>query len=215
MPQSLKLVYSAVKGEFADAIAKIQRPIAKAAMGAMKDTQNFVKQTGRAKIAAAGFSVKWQNALRVDIFPMRGTSLNPAVFVHHNIIYAGVFEEGATIGGKPLLWLPLPGTPARIGNGRFTPANYRRTIGQLVPVNRPGKPPLLLGFIQGGKRSVGKITARKLKAGQVTKQQLIPLFVGISRVNIRGRFGLAGVFQTARNNLGSAYFSHLRPEDRS
>ena len=71
---------------------------------------------GRADIAAAGFSRRWQNAFRVDVFPRgRKVSVDAAAWVFHKIPYAEVFEEGATIRGRPYLWIALPGTPTRIG----------------------------------------------------------------------------------------------------
>ena len=87
---------------FVDVIAReVQKPIAKAATAAMKDAGDVAKRTGRSSIASAGFSRKWQNALRVNIYPAQGDSMRPAAFIFHKIRYAGVFEEGAVISGQP------------------------------------------------------------------------------------------------------------------
>lgn len=109
---SLRFAFSDVAKGFADTITReLRRPIAKAATAAVRDAGGIAKRTGRASIAAAGFSRKWQNALRVNVYPPQGDSLRPAAFVFHKIRYAGVFEEGAVIAGTPLLWLPLPTVP--------------------------------------------------------------------------------------------------------
>src|SRR6476660_1481334 len=129
---------------FVDVIARgIERPMARAATAAVRDAGDIAKRGGRSSIAVAGFSHKWQNALRVNIYPPQGESLRPAAFVFHKIRYAGVFEEGAVIGGKPLLWLPLSNVPIRRGRP-IRPAEYVRSLGPLVSVQRPGSPPLLL-----------------------------------------------------------------------
>ncbi|WP_353842903.1 DUF6441 family protein, partial [Mesorhizobium sp.] len=61
-----------------------------------------------------------------------------AALIFHNIRYAGIFEEGGTISGKPRLWLPLKDTPKRAGRQKMTPALYIKTIGPLVSIERPG-----------------------------------------------------------------------------
>src|ERR1700745_2725921 len=102
---SFRFAVSDVAKSFAESIVgSLQRPLAKAATAALRDAGEIAKSNGRASIAAAGFSRKWQNALRVNIYPPQGDSLRPAAFIFHKIRYAGVFEEGAVIGGQPLLW---------------------------------------------------------------------------------------------------------------
>ena len=140
---SLRFAISDVAKGFLDTVVKeIQRPIAKAATAAIREAGEIAKRDGRASIAASGFSRKWQNALRVNIYPPQGDSLRPAAFIYHKIRYASVFEEGAVIGGQPLLWLPLPTVPLRRGRP-MTPSQYARSVGPLVSVQRPGSPPLL------------------------------------------------------------------------
>jgi Family of unknown function (DUF6441) len=99
----LRFSLSVIAKAFVDTITtEIQRPIAKAATPAIREAGEIAKQNGRASIAAAGFSRKWQK--RVNIYPPQGDSLRPAAFIFHKIRYASVFEEGAVIGGQPLLF---------------------------------------------------------------------------------------------------------------
>src|SRR5262245_61158321 len=128
---SVRFALSDVAKGFVDTITReVQRPIAKAATAAVREAGEIAKQNGRGSIAAAGFSRKWQNALRVNIYPAQGDSLRPAAFIYHKIRYAAVFEEGAIIGGQPLLWLPLSTVPLRRGRP-MTPSQYARAIGPL------------------------------------------------------------------------------------
>lgn len=196
-----------------------------AATGAMDDVNQYVKEKGRAVIAAAGFSRKWQNALRADRYPKTGFSLRPAVFVHHNIRYAGVFQRGAQISGSPLLWLPIEGTlPQRIGGRRMTPKVYEETIGPLHSVNNPGRPPFLAAYMRGS--SGGRVTLSRLRAGAALAKLgvrarrgefggqgvvSVPVFIGLNSVQLRARFDLDKVFAAARQQIPDFYLRHLGP----
>lgn len=197
---SLRFALSDVAKRFVDTIVKeTQRPIAKAATAAVREAGEIAKRDGRASIAAAGFSRKWQNALRVNIYPPQGDSMRPAAFIYHKIRYAGVFEEGAVIGGRPLLWLPLPTVPLRRGRP-MTPLQYTRSVGPLVSVQRPGSPPLLFPKYRSGRRR------RRGKSSTERK----PLYVGLSNVAIAKRFNIKGAAQNAAAQLPALFAKHLR-----
>ncbi|RWF52049.1 MAG: hypothetical protein EOS50_26075 [Mesorhizobium sp.] len=207
--------YERKAGEFAAAMAAMKDPIAFAGTAAISEAGDIVKRQGRQDIAAAGFSRRWQNALRVNVYPRRKPSMNAAALIYHNIQYAGVFEEGATITGKPRLWLPLPSAPKRVGRQRMTPALYIKTIGPLVSIERPGKPPLLAGKIATNRRGskTGKVSLSALKRGGAgAPSTLVPLFVGIDRVNIRDRFSIREITERAAARLGDLYLKHLNPD---
>lgn len=211
---SLRLLYRATRGELDQAFREMERPIAHAATGAIKDAADQIKREGRLAIGATGFSKKWQNALRVNVYPSRRESTGAALVAFHKIPYAGVFEHGAAIRGSPYLWLPVDSAPKRIAGRKMTPANYVRIVGPLRSVNRPGRPPMLAGRIGGGG---SKITLGKLRAGQrsdTKRVRWVILFVGISIVKIRGRFNLAAVFERARADLGAGYLRNLETDVR-
>lgn len=212
----LKFVYSAVKGEFSQSIQAAINPIAQGATGAVKDAADFVKTEGRSRIRAAGFGVRWQNAFRVNVYPKRGVSVDAALFAYHRIPYAGVFESGITISGNPMLWLPLPNIPLRFGGNRLTPALFVQKIGPLHSVNIPGKPPMLAAYISSA-ADPGKITVRKLKSGALRRVQRgpnsvisVPIFYGISTVQLKARFQLDQVFDRAKSNLGTYYLQRMK-----
>ncbi len=199
---SLRFTLSNVAKGFVDTLVKeIQRPIARAATAAVRGAGEIAKRNGRASIAAAGFSRKWQNALRVNVYPPHGDSLRPAAFVFHKIRYASVFEEGAVIGGKPLLWLPLPTVPLRRGRP-MTPSQYVRSVGPLVSVERPGRPPLLFAKPRAARRGRRAVSSSERK----------PLYVGLSAVAIAKRFDIKGAAQKAAAQLPALYTKHLRAD---
>lgn len=224
---SLKLAFSAAKGQFIEAMARNQSVIAEAATGALRDAADQVKRDGRAAIGRAGFSQRWQNALRVNLYPKTGPSIDAAAYVFHNIRYAGIFEHGGPITGSPFLWLPLPSAPQKIGRERITPKLYIQRVGPLHAIKRPGKRPLLAGYVVGTPKAGKRVTIAQLRRGQRDARRAsanaafggragrfqttsVPLFVGIPSVNIRARFGLSGIFARARGGLGVAYLKHLR-----
>lgn len=216
----LRFVASALKGDFREAFRGFYAPMAKAATLAMRETEAEVKTGARSAIAAAGFSRKWQNAFRTNFFPKSGNSASAAILAYHRIIYAGVFERGKTIAGHPLLWIPIKGTPARIGSQRFTPRSYEAKVGPLHFINNPGKPPMLAGYI-AARRIPKKISLAKLRQGHAAKAgkgdpgvvyKSVPLFIGISQVKISAKFHLKEVFSKAGAGLGAKYAKHMRSQ---
>jgi hypothetical protein len=98
---SLRLTLSAVGGAFFRALTEGERPIAKAATAAVREAAELAKSGGRTSIATAGFSRKWQNALRANVYPPNRDSMRAAALIYHKVPYAEVFERGAVIHGKP------------------------------------------------------------------------------------------------------------------
>ena len=215
--------FSAVKGEFAEAMADLQTPMAEAASAAIDEAAVDIKTQGRASIASAGFSKRWQNGWRVLTFPRGKTSVDAAAFAFHRIHYATVFEEGATIRGKPTLWLPISTPGKRVPRSRRTPERFTREIGPLAFVARLGKPPLLvapamLGPGQANKRNP-EPSVRALRRGaagspgtrgQRTVLRSVPLFVGLDRVRIGKKFDVLGGIDRVAARLTTLYLKHLK-----
>ena len=147
-------------GDLQEQLEKSKKQMARAATGAMKETAELAKRSARQSIAAAGFSSKWQSALRNKVYPQQGVSLTPGAIVYHKIPYAGVFEEGATISGKPMLWLPLDSVPLGRGGNRISPADYVQNVGPLTSVNVNGKAML---FGRGSRAGILRVSARAIR----------------------------------------------------
>jgi hypothetical protein len=177
----VKLVFSEHESAIEALIAQIQSQVADAEAGAVQDAAKLAVTLGRANIAAAGFPAQWQKALTSKFFPNKGG--DPAALIFDTSRFAGVFERGARISGRPLLWLPLEGN---LPTGIHTPRAYR---GRLVSVNVAGKPPLLF---DAGHRELG------------------PLFVGVSQVNIRKRFDLYRIFAQAAAQMQDFYEKRIK-----
>jgi hypothetical protein len=221
----VKLSYSAKPSELDTAFKMMYNPIAVAATGAVREVAAQGLTAGRGRIAAAGFSKRWTDALRVTVYPMTGVSAHAAAVFRHKIPYAGVFETGAVLSGKPLMWVPLGNAPNRVGGRRLTPRNYVQQVGPLHSINVPGKPPMLAAYAQAGRFTAGrKISITKLRAGAALARLgvrarrsdtgragviSVPIFVGLTQVRLQAVFGLEQVFQSAQAALEPAYRKNL------
>lgn len=213
---ALKFSFEQIEGSFGGLLDGYFDPIKEAATGAMKDVSDLAKTRGRDEIARAGFSKRWQNTLRNDTFPRRGFSADAAAWLYHRIPYAGVFEEGATIRGRPRLWVPLSSTPKLGRNKRLTPQNFARDMGKLVPMTNARQPLL------GAKLAVTKAAARRGPPYKVTKSALrrgasgqgiirtVPVFAGVDTVQIRKKFDLERAFRGAADRLPQLYLDNLK-----
>ncbi|TCN30345.1 DUF6441 family protein [Sinorhizobium americanum] len=216
----MKIVYRALKGEFEQAMREKYQPLAEAGQETIQRVADEIKKRGRAHISQAGFSKKWQNALRADVYPKRKASLNAATLIYHKIPYADVFETGATIRGKPTLWLPLTSTPKKIGRFRMTAERFSKEIGPLSFIQRPGKKPLLAGKMavsdrQAGSGDLGKVTLAKLRKGAAGSGvvRAVPLFVGVDSVKLRDRFQISEIIETEADKMGEIFVQRLSAKD--
>lgn len=124
--------------QFAAAADEHKKIITDAAVAALKEVTQVALTEGRANIASAGkFGPRWTKGFTSRFYKNDG--LDAASLIYHKIGYAGIFEEGGSIVGKPLLWLPLRKVPKR-------PRDFH---GKLASVNHPGKRPLLVGNVDG------------------------------------------------------------------
>jgi hypothetical protein len=108
---------------------------------------------------------------------------DPAALIFHRIPFAGVFERGITISGRPLLWLPIE---QNLPPGIHSPSQYGK---KLVSVNIAGKPPLLFDAFN------------RLRG---------PLFFGTRSVDIRKRFDLYNIFARAAEKMREFYERRIK-----
>lgn len=186
----MRFVLSSAKGEIDRVVKELQAPLATAATETVREAGEIALEDGRQSIASAGFSARWRRGLRATMDPKSGVSLTPSVRISHRIPYAGIFEHGGPIHGKPLLWVPLPAMK-KLPLKRKSPGAYVRAGGKLHSVNRPGRAPLLVGSLS---------TDGKDK---------VPLFVGVPTITIRKRFNVLEAVQRAADRLGELLAKHL------
>lgn len=145
-----------------------------------QDTGDRIVQEGRADIASAGnfSSDRWQQGLQAEVTEGGGNIL---VRVTHAVPYWRVFEFGATIQGKPLLWIPLDFASDAKG------VMARDYPGQLFRVDRSGKAPLLLSATDGE-----------------------PKYFGKEQVTIPKKWDLRGIGARAARAMGRVYRRHFK-----
>lgn len=184
---ALSIRFQSKSGEFSQSVTSIQEPIAAAATGAMRDAAEIIKRDVRSEMKSGGMSTRFTNAFRADAYPKGGQSINAAAHAYSKIPFAGVFEEGASISGKPLLWLPIE---ANLPRGT-TIRSFRQGGGRLVTIRRKSGPPLLGAPIGDNGR-------------------LVPVFVGVPRVDVEKKFSVARVMQSTANKIESLYAKNLK-----
>jgi hypothetical protein len=150
-------------------IREKERPVATAAVGALREVAKEAVQEGRSDIgrAGAGFThAKWQSGLRyrtVGATKGGAPSLEAKAIISHQYGIAGVFEYGATIKGKPLLWIPTKrGAPTASKSGK-----------KLVSATVRGKPMLF--------DAADRDPHRK------------PLYIGVTSVTIPKKFHITEI----------------------
>lgn len=172
------------------------------------------KLRARQNIAAAGFSKKWQNALRVKKYPEKEAE-DGAIWGYHKIPYSGVFEEGANITPKArkFLWIPLPTAP-RTGRGKLTPRQLIQRGVKLFPFrSSKGKPLLGANVRQSNKGGSKFLTLSKLRRGVAGKRGRVSgvaLFVGVRQVTLRRRFRIGDIAQVVAKALPQIYDANVK-----
>jgi hypothetical protein len=188
--------------------------IAAASTSAMRDAANQLKTKGRAAIGAGIKSAKFQNAFRVKSYPEGGNSLTPAVYAYHKFPWAGVFEDGASITGHPMLWLPIEQNLP--GGKRWTPKAFAASVGPLQSGNHAGKPVLFAQVAvgpAGGVLALPSHSVRARKAYVKAKKQWRPVFVGVSAITEPKKFDLNAVAQDVADGVGDAILKNLGRSD--
>lgn len=144
------------------------------------ETSEDIVALGRADMASAGrFGSRWMNGLHAHVSEGGG---HIRIAVTHDIPYWRVFEKGAVIHGKPLLWIPL--SFATDAHGVWA----RDFPGGLFRVNRKGdKAPLLL-----------------------SKRDKKPKYFGKAFVTIPKKFHLGEITRTAARQMSSLYVRVFR-----
>jgi hypothetical protein len=165
------------------------RPIATAAVAALKQVSEDAVDEGRADIGRAGpgfTRAKWQSGYK---YRLKGATKNgvPSMdaisFFSHRYGLASVFQEGATIKGKPLMWIPTrKGTPA------------------------PGKSGKKLTF------ATVKGVPLAFDADDHNRRRK-PLYIGVPRVVIPKKFHLNEIIEDNAEKIGAAFLDELKDID--
>lgn len=223
----MKFSYKRNPEQWRAAARSMRNTIAGATQAAFRDLAKQVQQGGRAEIARGGFSRRWQIGFVTSLVPPRPTpgAIGLTMRGRHRAGFMNVFERGASIRGKPLLWIPTSAAPARIGGKRPTPRRYQQQIGRLQFVRRAGKPALLMGqslkAIAPGRHATvsqlrtGARHSDARRGGQRGRRTVsVPMFVGMPAVRIRDRFDVSAVYERGRQALPGLYAKRVAELNR-
>jgi len=186
---ALRVRITTDKVKLSRAFLEKTRPIATAAVAALNKVSEDAVDEGRDDIGAAGPGfkhAKWQSGYKYRI---KGATKNgvPSMeaisFFSHRYGLASVFQEGATIKGKPLMWIPTrKGTP---------------------PPGKSGKK-LTFGTIKGVPLAFdAEDHNRKRK----------PLYIGVPRVVIPKKFHLNEIIEANAEKIGEAFLKEFKDSD--
>lgn len=214
---TFRTAFRYAKGEFEEVMQEIYQPIAGASTGAVREAGRIAQLRARETIANAGFSRRWQNALRLAVYPKKGESVNAAALIYHAVPYSEVFETGATIRGKPMLWVPLSTTPKKIGGRRMTAERFATSVGDLITLRR-GNRTFLAARMRVSKREADAGPPYKIRLSALSRasQQgrgsivTVPVFVGVDTVKIGKKFNVRAAIESAVNDLPELYLKFLK-----
>lgn len=192
--------------------------VAHAATMAVTQAAAAIKSETRSQVS--GFSRRLGNAAFARVYPGQGDSLHPAAVVGLKFKFASTFEEGTTIHGKPLMWLPLDNAPLGRGGKRMTPAQFVRDIGPLFSIERPGKPPLLGAVVrETDARSRKAPSLRLFKRGRNPggrgTVRIVPVFVGVAQVVDPKKYDVSGIIRKYADQLPEFYESNWETLNRA
>lgn len=132
---SLRITYDSKSSILRDNMNAAGSAFARALTAAAGKAATAIEEQGKRAIAAGGMGNRFQQSFHASITTPGGAISNAVIKVSSDIPYFGVFDRGATIKGKPILWVPLSfGSKQRI-------SQYK---GKLALVQRIGAKPLLI-----------------------------------------------------------------------
>lgn len=134
-----------LKGQFEGLGDRLLRALS----AAMNMASSMILETCKQDIRSAGnFGAKWTDGLTMQIED--GSLANMRMYLTHTIPWAGIFETGGTIHGKPLLWIPISGTDAAgikaSAFGGLFSAQYPRRSGPPLLFSMADKKPRYFGI---------------------------------------------------------------------
>jgi hypothetical protein len=161
-----------------------QRPVATAAVAALQDVAAEAVKEGRQNIKSAGaFKGSWVTGLKFKMQDAKDhgePSLQAKATVFHSHGLASLFEFGATIEGKPLLWIPTtPGAPRAGRSGK-----------KLVSATVRGTPMLF-------------------DANDKDRQRK-PLYIGVPSVRIPKKFNIIAIIKQHAAQLGEVFLKYFK-----
>jgi len=171
------------------AMTRKQGAVAEAAVASLREIAAESVQEGRVNIASSGrrfaTNEKWIQGLQYRIVnATKGgeSSLQAKAIIFHRFGIAGVFEHGARIEGKPLLWLP--------------------TSPQVPPIRKSGKK---LDFATIHGQPVAFDAADRDRHRK-------PLYVGVRSVHIVKRWRITEIVKANVKKFSALFLKHFKAD---
>lgn len=218
-----KIIVNDVAKELQDSLLAIDQPVRAACTAAIVIAGSNTIRLGVLNITSHIHGQKLAKSWSARYFPgnVKGRpnkdSIDAAVWCYSRIPFMSIFEDGGTISGKPLLWLPLRNAPQTVGKGitrgHITPRKLEEQGVKLFTITRPGKPPLLATKVNAGAGFAGgvrNVTLSKLRKSKGSRRVTVPLFFGVLRITIRKKLDLTGIAQGERDALPNYYVQNLK-----
>lgn len=167
--------------KFERSVTRQAARVRNAARAAAFEASEEIRKRSAADMASAGnFGPRWTGGLNIDITEGGG---NIRIAFSHNVSYFNVFQYGAVIKGKPLLWIPL--SFASDAKGVLA----RNFPGGLFYVDRSkkGKAPLLL-----------------------SRQSRQPKYFGKEQVTIPKKFHVIEIIRDVSKSVRSYFLKNFR-----
>ena len=167
-----------------------------------------VQGAWRNQVQAAGLGTRLANSVRVEMYPEKGFSYNPAakVFTRADKIL-DAYNRGVVIHANNGIWLAIPTKEAGIGDGgrKITPALWKARTGRTLRVvvnRRKGTVFLVADDQRLTKRGVAVAKGGKRRRdGILTGAQTIIIFNLVRQVRLPKRLDFEGAANQAMAGL--------------
>jgi hypothetical protein len=217
------------KGKYAKDVEEHQQRMARAITTSFRDGAKLLQAETRSAILSAGLGPRFARQFRAFGFPRRQFSLEPTIRGWHARGWKGakagrwanIHVRGATMSGKPLLWIPLPTAPARIAGKAPSPKLYIENIGPLVKLKGTRRPLLAgdsLRAISGRHATVAQLKTgakhaqARASGGKGRKTVKVPMFVGVASTHVPGRVNMDAIFARVRERLPDLFVARLKAQ---
>lgn len=199
-----------------------QEEVKQAVGGAARETMEAMRDMGigrlRSSLKKAGLG-SIEKTWRGDVYPARGFSMEPALFIHSKAPHIIAANQGEVIRGRNGNWLaiPIPGSPAedlRNPRGPDTKVDAaRQRYGErlfTIPAKN-GRPAMLavegVGFTKTGRMTLRQRSKKTGAWGSGT--MTVPLFWLVPQASMQDRLDVEADFRWIEDEFAREYPKHM------
>lgn len=198
----------AIQGDLKAYLAERESGVERGAMVGAANARDVLKGRLRDDTRAGGLGDRVANTWRGQVYPTRGTSLEPAAIVYSKAAHiARAFENGVTIRSNDGFWLAIPSdnVPDSLirgtrGRGRLTPGILEQRMGiklRFVPVFKGGAKGRFALLVadnvrtrKGKRGGYARASARAIAKGQ---GESVVMFILVPQATLKKRLHIASI----------------------